>query len=170
MQVHRSEGCRILPGWQSRPAGIDLLTMATAMLLRFGTFFKAMHIAKTERETALVRESFCPLLIERWAALSEDGRSFARGPRTDQPGSSGCRSRRSGGAILRAQGAGHGKCAAVCIASARSVRSLGRASWQELSLCPNARIRSSCIKHAAAGSLTVSFLLRLSQCLPTRNN
>jgi hypothetical protein len=47
-------------------------------VLVFSDFFEAMHIAKTERETALVRQSFCPLLMERWAALSDWGRSFAR--------------------------------------------------------------------------------------------
>ena len=44
----------------------------------FSSFFRAMRIAKTEREIALVRESFCPLLIERWTALSDEGRSYAR--------------------------------------------------------------------------------------------
>jgi hypothetical protein len=48
-------------------------------VLVFSDFFEAMHIAKAERETALVRQSFCPLLMERWAALSDGGRSFAQG-------------------------------------------------------------------------------------------
>ena len=50
-------------------------------VLVFSDFFEATHIAKTEREEAFVRQSFCPLLIDLWSSLSEEDRSFARGQR-----------------------------------------------------------------------------------------